>query len=339
MAKIFIGSSSQMIPLVDAIAEYLRSDGHEPRPWRKTFEHGDITIDRLLALAHEVDGAILVFSGDDRVEYPGTTEYQPRGNVLIEFGLFLGYLGRKRAIICNHGENRKPSDLAGLTYLDVGRNADRVSQEAQERLSAWATSLSGGEVDPNFEGVTQIFSRFPLAEFRQAVRQAKHLHILQTFIPYTQHLHFFETDLMDAVKRDCDVQMLLSSPWSTIVELRQRALNPAYGKNIVSEQIRINLEHFATQARQLPADKRDRLKVRVHTTMPSMSIYRVDDLFFAGHYYQGKLAIDGPQLRVTNPDSIMGKRLVEEHLRTWQAATTIEVDLANIENWLRNGPP
>jgi len=320
MAKILIGSSGRMIPLMDKTAEWLRSHKHESLRWTKIFEHGDITIDRLLDVARDVDGAILVFSGDDKVETKGSTGHQTRGNVLIEFGLFLGQLGRRKAIVLNYGENQKPSDLGGLTYLDAGGIADDLSPDARERLRVWARDLDHGD------GITNVFSSFPLAEFRQALRQAKCLHILQTFIPYAQHLYHFEDDLLEAIKRDCEVQVLLSSPESTVVGLRERALRPAYGS--VKQQISDNLKLFAALARKLPADKCDRLKVRVHTTMPSMSIYRVDDVFFSGHYLQGNLAIDSPQLRVRNPQSSMGKQLSSEHSQIWRSAA--EVDLYNI---------
>lgn len=330
MAKIFIGSSSRMVPLVNDIAGCLKSHGHDPQPWNKIFKTGDIHLDRLLKLAREVDGAILVFSGDDEGEHNGSTVPRPPGNVLIEYGLFAGILGRRRTIICDHGENRKPSDLSGLSYLDAGSEADHLSPEARDKLGTWAANLS-----PDPDGVTEVFSSFPLAEFRQALRQARCLHILQTFIPYTQHLHLFEADLMDAIKRGCEVQVLLLSPSSSVVDLRQQALNSvAYGRNIVRDQIRINLEHLAALARELPRDKRSQLEVRVHTTMPSTSIYRVNDVFFCGHYFQGNLAIDSPQLRVSNPQSSMGKRLESEHRLIWQANTTLPVNLDDIEPWL-----
>ncbi|TMQ04683.1 MAG: hypothetical protein E6J91_42775 [Deltaproteobacteria bacterium] len=340
MAKIFVGSSSQMIPLVAEITKCLRARGHAVRPWKEIFETGDITIDRLLTLAREVDGAILVFSKDDKIEQDGDIRYQARGNVLIEYGLFGGLLGRKKTIICSHGNNRMPSDLSGLSYLNVGSSAEALSPQAHDRLIAWAADLigeNGGSLDE--PEVCPVFASFPMPEFRQAVHQAKRLHILQTFIPYTQHLHLFEPDLMDAIERGCEVQVLLSSPWSTVVELRQQALSLAYGRNIVRDQVRINLEHFAARARALPADQRGLLEVRVHTAMPSMSIYRVDDLFFAGHYFQGHLAIDSPHLRVSNPRSSMGWRLAREHLEIWRASTTVQVDFMNIEDWLRAGPP
>lgn len=339
VAKIFIGSSSRMIPLVDEIARCLDSHGHEPLPWREIFKHGDITIDRLFAQAREVQGAILVFSEDDKIEHEGNTRYQPGGNILIEFGLFLGCLGRKRAIICNHGKNRKPSDLAGLTYFDVGNQIDKIHQDAWDKLGLWAAELTREITGPfDEDGITQVFQCFPLLDFRKALLQARRLHILQTFIPYTQHMRLFEADLMNLIDRGGEVQVLLSSPWSPVVELRQQALSLAYGRGIVREQIGINLQHLAVLARRLPADKRARLEVRVHTAMPSMSIYRVDDLFFSGHYFQETLAIDSPQLRVTSPQSSMGKRLAEEHQRIWEAGTTEIVDLASIDHWLNSGP-
>ncbi|HEX8106982.1 MAG TPA: TIR domain-containing protein [Kofleriaceae bacterium] len=183
MARIFIGSSSRMIPLVDEIARCLCSHGHEPLPWRQIFQHGDITIDRLFAQAREVDGAILVFSEDDRIEHRGNTRYQPGGNILIEFGLFLGCLGRRRAIICNHGDNRMPSDLAGLTYLDVGSQTDSIRPEAWDRIGLWAKDLTGITGPFGEDGITQVFQSFPVSDFCQALQRARRLHILQTFIP------------------------------------------------------------------------------------------------------------------------------------------------------------
>jgi hypothetical protein len=336
MAKIFIGSSGRMIPVVQEIAACLKSHGHQPLPWTETFEHGDITLDRLIALARDVNGAILVSSGDDKLE---GGYYQPRANVLVEFGLFAAILGRKRAIVCRSGEHQFPSDLGGVTYLDLETTSHALSARIHDKLRHWAAGLIR-EIDPSVGevGITQVFSSFPLSDFKRALQEAKLVHILQTFIPYTQHLHHFEGELMEALQRGCEVQVLLLNPWSNAVELRQRSLNPGYGRDSVRQQICSNLEHFATFTTKLPRDRCERLQVRVHAAMPSMSIYRVDDMSLCGHYFHGSLAIDSPQLKITNVHSSMGRRLVNEHSQLWNSDATVAVDLYNIDRWLNGNP-
>lgn len=333
MAKIFIGSSGRTVALVHEIAACLRSCNHEPLPWTETFEHGDITIDRLIALARDVDGAILIFSGDDTLD---TGSRQPRPNVLIEFGLFVSHLGRKRAIVCRSGEHHFPSDLGGLTYLELEQADGRLTLNTQDKLRTWARNLVQlRRSDPAGEvGITQVYSNFPLAEFCQALKQARQIHILQTFIPYTQHFCHFESDLLEAIQRDCDVQILLMNPRSHVVELREQSLNRGYGRDSVRRQIISNLEHLASFTTRLPRDSCRRLKVRVHSTIPSMSIYRADDLFFSGHYFHGSLAIDSPQLKISSLQSNMGQCLANEHRQVWEASATTPVDLQNINDWL-----
>jgi hypothetical protein len=330
MAKIFIGSSRRMLPLVDEIAALLRSLGHEARPWTEAFEHGDITIDRLVMLAREVDGAILVCSGDDKLE---SGYYQSRPNIMIEIGLFVGHLGRKRTLVCRFGDHKLPSDLGGLTYVDLGDEADHLGSRIRDELSGWAARL-GDAIDPVMGevGISQIYPSFPLSEFCQALHKATRVHILQTFIPYTQHMHHFEEHLLAAIVRGCEVQILLLNPSSSVVELRQRSLSSGYGRETVGRQIVSNLEHLAALAAQLPPDRRERLQVRLHSAMPSMSIYRVDDLFFSGHYFHGSLAIDSPQLKISNPRSGMGRRLANEHDQLWNSKSARVVDLREIDD-------
>jgi hypothetical protein len=332
MAKVFIGSSRQTVPLVNEIASLLRSLNHEALPWTEAFEHGDITIDRLITLAREVNGAILVCSGEDKIE---SGYYQSRPNMLIEVGLFVSHLGRKRAIVCRVGDHRFPSDLGGLTYLDLGHAAGPLASSARDALSGWLARLAG-PIDPVMGevGITQIYPSFPLIEFCQALQKASRVHILQTFIPYTQHMLHFEDHLLEAIARGCEAQILLLSPWSNVVALRQRSLSSGYGREPVRQQIISNLEHLAALARRLPQDKRERLEVRIHSAMPSMSIYRVDDLFISGHYFHGYLAIDSPQLKIANPQSAMGRRLANEHEQLWNSESTRVVDLQQIDRFI-----
>ena len=66
-----------------------------------------------------VDAAVLIFSEDDQVWYRGDLGSQPRDNVLIEYGLFLGRLGQPRVIFCVRGKPRIAQDLQGITFCNL----------------------------------------------------------------------------------------------------------------------------------------------------------------------------------------------------------------------------
>jgi hypothetical protein len=335
MAKVFIGSAGRMIPLVHEIARCLKASGHEPLPWTDTFEHGDITFERLSAVSREVNGAILVFSGDDKLE---NGYFQPRPNVLIEFGMFATCLGRKRAIVGRFGDHPFPSDLVGLTYLDLGTRLDSLSNEVRDRLLTWAAGLTR-DCDPMSPevGIVHVYSSFPLAKFCHELKRASRcIHILQTFIPYPQHMLQFEQDILGAIRRGCEVQVLLLDPRSQVVGWRQRTLSPGYGRDSVRQQILSNIEQLARLRAELPREARDRLELRVYDMMPSMSIYRVDDLFLAGYYFHAHLAIDSPQQQVPL-QSVTGQRLAAEHDQLWAADITESVDLDHLDRWLTSG--
>lgn len=82
-----------------------------------TFAPGSITLDALIARANSVDFAILVATGEDTVTSRGTQSAAVRDNIILEFGLFLGALGRERVYLLSVGNAKLPSDIQGLTRL------------------------------------------------------------------------------------------------------------------------------------------------------------------------------------------------------------------------------
>jgi predicted nucleotide-binding protein len=49
----------------------------------------------------------------------------PRGNVLLEFGLVAGRLGRRNVAICRFGGVELPSDLASMTVIDMKKTSGK----------------------------------------------------------------------------------------------------------------------------------------------------------------------------------------------------------------------
>ena len=115
--SVFIGSSSEGLKIARFVQVEL-DRACEVTIWSQgVFGLGEGTLEALVRAVNEFDFAILVLTPDDLVESRGAEKQAPRDNVLLELGLFLGALGRKRTFeVHDRTANIKlPSDLAGVT--------------------------------------------------------------------------------------------------------------------------------------------------------------------------------------------------------------------------------
>ncbi|MCA1674655.1 MAG: nucleotide-binding protein, partial [Actinobacteria bacterium] len=124
----FIGSSSEAVAIVNRLVGLLDAD-FDVHPWNQIFSPGEYTLTTLLREVERVDGAIFVFARDDEVKIRGESGYSARGNVLLEYGLFVARLGRERVLILEEEGVDLPSDVFGITTktypsgVGPGRNA------------------------------------------------------------------------------------------------------------------------------------------------------------------------------------------------------------------------
>lgn len=132
--SIFIGSSSEALPLAEAIRDELAKH-FLPELWSEhLFELGEDTLTNLLRFVQCYDFAILVICEDDITISRKASQASPRDNVILELGLFMGALGRRRAFVVVtrgvDGAPRLPSDLLGNTGVflskDLHKSLDRI---------------------------------------------------------------------------------------------------------------------------------------------------------------------------------------------------------------------
>ena len=147
--KIFIASSKENINLMREIEVWLEENNHESIPWDKPglFPPGEQTFISLINISKQVDGAIIIFGEDDEVWYRGDSAKQPRDNVLIEYGLFVGALGPQKAIICRNNYPKNPTDLQGITVIELN-NASQARGRLE--LKIWANRLNTNPIDPMY---------------------------------------------------------------------------------------------------------------------------------------------------------------------------------------------
>jgi hypothetical protein len=147
--KIFIGSASETvdelaIPIADRLSEL---DGYEVKRWwgEGVFRPGDVTHERLREIAAEVDGAVFVCKGTDRVTWMGEDGVkEPRDNVVFELGMFFQRLDPHSCVVVKDDATHLPSDLKGLTYIPLKGDADavagRVARHFQQHFNGDATN-------------------------------------------------------------------------------------------------------------------------------------------------------------------------------------------------------
>ncbi|MCA0914608.1 TIR domain-containing protein [Marinobacter nauticus] len=115
--RIFIGSSVEGLSVAYAIQQNLTYDA-ESTVWDQgIFELSQTTIESLSDVVDNSDFGIFVFTPDDITTIRGKENNTIRDNVIFEFGLFIGHLGRDRVffITPDGSDFRLPTDLLGVT--------------------------------------------------------------------------------------------------------------------------------------------------------------------------------------------------------------------------------
>lgn len=197
-------------------------------------------------------------------------------------------------------------------------------------------------------GLTNIYDGFPLSKFQEEVRNLVDLSenqnfqyqpdqgidILQTFAPNLSDLRAL---LTISIQRQIRVRILLAWPYSKIVMAREQALktyspvklhpNPAF--NISSEGIR-NLELLENILTSL--ENNHNFELRLYDTIPSMSIYKVNDYALVGFFLPDRLAIESFQLELNLNSSFMSDDITSNFSTTWDMGIEFLPQLRN-SNW------
>jgi len=120
LPKLFVGSSSESLPIVDILLPDLQSKA-VVKVWtdRSIFRPAEFYVESLLRVPHLFDFGLFLFEADDVVKSRGTELATPRDNVIFELGLFMSRLGVKRAFaMAPRGRVKILSDIAGLKLIE-----------------------------------------------------------------------------------------------------------------------------------------------------------------------------------------------------------------------------
>jgi uncharacterized protein YodC (DUF2158 family) len=124
-STVFIGSSAEGLQIAEAMQ--LNLDHFcETEIWSQgVFGLSGNTLESLVEAALRFDFAIIVITPDDMTSSRSRVQQAPRDNILLEIGLFIGTLGRKRTfVVYDRTANVKiPTDLAGVTLAGFQPNS------------------------------------------------------------------------------------------------------------------------------------------------------------------------------------------------------------------------
>lgn len=148
-AVIFVGSSTEGLEEAHRICELLTDEATECMLWDKAFPPGFLTLESLEHILLECCAAVFVATPDDEGTIRGVQLRTPRANILLEFGLMAGRLGRPSIALCQYGCVELPSDLKGLTVIkmdpDPAITSDTSKEEFRQRayrqLHSWSSHL------------------------------------------------------------------------------------------------------------------------------------------------------------------------------------------------------
>jgi CRP/FNR family cyclic AMP-dependent transcriptional regulator len=118
--RLFIISSAEALPIARAVQTAFEHDPFHVVIWTDgVFKVSSYTLQSLEDEVDQSDFAIAIAHADDLTTVRGSDWPTPRDNVVFELGLFMGRLGRSRAILMEPREERVklPSDLAGVTTI------------------------------------------------------------------------------------------------------------------------------------------------------------------------------------------------------------------------------
>lgn len=129
--KLFVISSVEALGVADQIETVLShhyKDFEVVRWSHEVFEPAEYTLESLEKQLDRCDFAVAIAQPDDTVNTRGVIQQAARDNVILEYGMFLGRLGRARAFLMLPRDNTPilPSDLKGVTTLQYSINSEGV---------------------------------------------------------------------------------------------------------------------------------------------------------------------------------------------------------------------
>ncbi len=163
-------------------------------------------------------------------------------------------------------------------------------------------------------GITDVYRSLPTSDISKRFSTASRVRIMQTWMP---DLLTFLGSLKEACSNGCVVQLLLLDPDSSLADVRGRDLGYP-DPQMVSENTKSNLMEIRRFC--LQEEMEDAFEIRLHNTIPSISLYSYDDIILIGFYLNKTPAIQNPQIEIRDSSSYFANIINQHYSRIWEAS-------------------
>jgi len=148
LPRTFIGSSTEGLSLATSLSELLRkSEVAASEVWNEgtVFGLGTATLEALEQAVLQYDFGVFVFTPDDELRVRGKSKRVARDNVILELGLFIGKLTRRRAFIIRPSKKtiELPSDLLGITTAEYDPELTNLTIALKPALTQIRIAIDG----------------------------------------------------------------------------------------------------------------------------------------------------------------------------------------------------
>ncbi|MCK4763857.1 MAG: DUF4147 domain-containing protein [Candidatus Aminicenantes bacterium] len=337
--RVFIGSSSKGKKIAQVVKELIEIKDKDNNKkidavvWDKMFKIGQTYIERLSKALDEFDFAVLVITGEDLVvgdktqhgekKVDKTKLFRARDNVLFELGLFMGRLGRHRAIML-YNEKKKaqlPSDLGGIhtATFSMSKKEEQDDKTRRKVLKPPCKEIREYILDP-YEEEIKVFEvwKDSCRQLYEALEKAPEhatIRIIQTWFPDIEDfiIHLvklltakngkqfrLEILLMNNKKYSNEEQTecldILDARVSHRIENRERAIGE------IDESIKqlIKLKELVDENWEInKVGKTLDLIIRKYHFLPFGPFYQIgDEVMFVGFYLNYCSSIHAPMIKI-----------------------------------------
>jgi hypothetical protein len=144
--RIFVGSSSEALPLANHISKVIESERMTPVMWdADAFMLGRTLIEQIESFPFEFSGAVLLVTPDLRCRREGYEPFMaPVANIIFEYGYLGARLARDRVAVCRFWAADMPSNAQGVKLIeagDVSYGAPELPLNVVRNLADWLRRL------------------------------------------------------------------------------------------------------------------------------------------------------------------------------------------------------
>jgi hypothetical protein len=205
-----------------------------------------------------------------------------------------------------------------------------VAAAADDAGPAPARPALSSPVEDHAAGIVRVHKNLDYHLLVDYMADAGEIVILNTWIP---ELNILADALIDALARGTYVSILMLYPDSNIAQLRSQALQHSTKERFREDRVRPGVRHclevLAAIAHTVDEDCRRHLRVRLYHSLPSISVYGVDDRAFVSVFLHGQLAVKSVQIEVQGEDTLMGRLVFTELETLWG----IGQEFKDVEQW------